>query len=318
LLCAALPLTCTSEPNATLTNFGTWPTSPGCANKPVGDTCTASCPGTGTAEVTCERISGEPLAQWSTTVTGGGCNTVYCAGPPNATVNFGTWNTSCAGAVPATESCTASCPGGGSASVQCLSSGQWSDTVNGACEPACLGEPDAALLNRLGTWNGSCSGKADGETCAANCTYSGSATVECLPSGSWNTTIEGSCNPAACTGTPPINPSHGGTWPNCAGTLVGQNCTATCVDGGPATLLCEANNKWAEALTTDCALITCSGQPDPSILIGSNAGWDPCDGKLAGQFCSAPCEDPSTSTSTVECLSTTGNWSTTLTTNCTV
>lgn len=55
----------------------------------------------------------------------------------------------------------------------------------------CAGAPTAVISN--GIWPGSCPGSLVGATCAAECYYGGSASVDCQPTGLWNTTVLGAC-----------------------------------------------------------------------------------------------------------------------------
>lgn len=181
------PVVCASTPAATLTNYGTWNSS--CANTAAPGTCSAICPGGGSATVNCKTDN----SGWNATVEGA-CDPVSCTDSPSASLtNSGTWP-NCTG-TPAEGNCTASCPGGGTATSKCEgATATWSGTVVGECLPQCTTAPDASLA-LPGNWS-SCAGAFNiSQTCNATCDYGGSAMVTCESSGNWSATAEGECSP---------------------------------------------------------------------------------------------------------------------------
>ena len=57
---------------------------------------------------------------------------------------------------------------------------------------ACAAAPTNTISD--GYFPASCAGSATGTTCGAVCTYGGTATVTCLASGQWDTSVTGSCS----------------------------------------------------------------------------------------------------------------------------
>lgn len=55
----------------------------------------------------------------------------------------------------------------------------------------CPSVPTATLS--YGSWPPECANLAYGQLCVASCVSGGSATVNCLETGAWNTTVEGQC-----------------------------------------------------------------------------------------------------------------------------
>lgn len=59
--------------------------------------------------------------------------------------------------------------------------------------------------------------------------------------------------PTNCSAKPNVTLSDG-SWPDgCAGTAVGQNCTANCTWGGSATTTCLATGQWSTSVIGQCA-----------------------------------------------------------------
>jgi hypothetical protein len=62
---------------------------------------------------------------------------------------------------------------------------------------SCPSVPTNPISN--GAWPGSCAGAAIGATCTAQCVWGGTATVQCLSTGFWSSTVTGTCDSKSVT-----------------------------------------------------------------------------------------------------------------------
>jgi hypothetical protein len=306
------PVVCSGTPAANLLdNYGTWNSS--CGGTTAPGTCSANCPGGGSATVNC-RTDGNG---WNTTVQGA-CDPVFCTSTPSATLtNDGSWPSACtAGSGTAAEDlCTATCPGGGTATVKCEgSTANWNTTVVGECLPQCT-TPPPADLNSLGTWDG-CTGAFNiTQTCNATCTYGGSAMVTCESSGNWSSTAEGKCLAQCTAGALPALTNTGSpadSWGSCTTSLEGTVCSATCAGDGagtPVNTTCGSDGQWG-ATSGTCPQICAANPTDTTTLTYSGAYTDAaaCVGTVVNGVCEASCTDGG-GTQAVTCQAS-GNWST--------
>jgi hypothetical protein len=59
--------------------------------------------------------------------------------------------------------------------------------------------------------------------------------------------------PTNCSSVPSASLSWGGSWPSsCAGLGVGTRCNATCLNGGDASVVCQADGQWDVLVTGSC------------------------------------------------------------------
>jgi len=100
---------------------------------------------------------------------------------------------------------------------------------------SCPGLPAVALSH--GSWPPSCADTPVNQPCTATCSFGGTASVLCLPSGAWDSTITGSCTGERCSAPLPrlgnklceYNGGVGfGAWPSLAEPLLWPTCWPGC------------------------------------------------------------------------------------------
>lgn len=197
----AAPSNCSAVPTAPLSNGGSWPA--GCAGMAIGASCTADCPFGGSATVTCQATG-----NWQGTASGtcGEWCWVWVLLETTADASCAKLLNCCQTFRHATASaqllhpravpmrCLIRLPGRNQQVLVVITTAL-PPVV--ACLPTdaatnCTYTPTTSLSN--GNWPDSCAGASFGATCPANCTWGGSASVDCLNTGFWSTPATGSCN----------------------------------------------------------------------------------------------------------------------------
>ncbi|XP_064387710.1 sushi, von Willebrand factor type A, EGF and pentraxin domain-containing protein 1-like isoform X5 [Halichondria panicea] len=233
---------------------GSWGTAPTCQPVPCGnpptipngsrtftgttfgDTATYSCENgyqlSGSSTVTCQASG-----SWSTAST---CSLrVPCGDPPTIPNGFKTFTGTTFG-----ETATYTCNTGyqllGSSTVTCQASGSWSTAPT--CSPVPCGNPPT-IPNGSRTFTGTTFEETATYSCENGYQLSGSSTVTCQASGSWDTAP--TCSPVPC-GSPPTILNGSRTFND---TIIGETATYICDDGyqlsGSAIVMCQASGSWS-------------------------------------------------------------------------
>ncbi|XP_064387707.1 CUB and sushi domain-containing protein 1-like isoform X3 [Halichondria panicea] len=200
-----------------------------------GETATYTC-NTGYQLLGSSTVTCQASGSWSTAPT---CSPVPCGNPPTIPNGSRTF-TGATFEETATYSCENGYQSSGSSTVTCQASGSWGTAPT--CQPVPCGNPPT-IPNGSRTFTGTTFEETATYSCENGYQLSGSSTVTCQASGSWDTAP--TCSPVPC-GSPPTILNGSRTFND---TIIGETATYICDDGyqlsGSAIVMCQASGSWS-------------------------------------------------------------------------